>query len=314
MIGIKSMNHLAILIRYSLIILDFTDCTILICLGCKNTLLICKSERPSSIMFPKGKILNLLVYVSLKIFVMGKTLIEKILTNHSDTKDVKPGDIIDVEIDARVSRDFAGANVVQNMRDYDLSIDDPTKTFFTFDVNPTGSDQKHAKNQQICREYAREHGLKIYDIDKGIGTHILMHEGMVYSGSTAVTTDSHANILGAVGAFGQGMGDKDIAAAWHRGKVWFKVPKSVKLNLNGKRPPGLTAKDIVLNLLHHFGASSLLGYAVEVYGEEVDRFALDERITIASMGTEMGAVTLLFTPNEEILKYSESRAGRSIQC
>ncbi len=244
---------------------------------------------------------------------MGKTLIEKILTNHSDTKDVKPGDIIDVEIDARVSRDFAGANVVQNMRDYDLSIDDPTKTFFTFDVNPTGSDQKHAKNQQICREYAREHGLKIYDIDKGIGTHILIHEGLVYSGATAVTTDSHANILGAVGAFGQGMGDKDIAAAWNKGKVWFKVPKSIKLNFKGERPKGVTAKDIVLNMLDRFGASTLLGCSVELYGDAIDELTLDERITIASMGTEMGAIILLFTPTEEILKYSEERAGQKIE-
>ena len=187
---------------------------------------------------------------------MGMTLVEKILANHSEYDKVKPGDIIDITIDVRVSRDFAGANVVQNMRDNNLSIDDPTKTFFTFDVNPTGSDQKHAKNQQICREYAREHGLKIYDIDKGIGTHILMHEGLVYSGTTSVTTDSHANILGAVGAFGQGMGDKDIAAAWHKGTVWFKVPKSVKLNFKGKRPKGVTAKDIVLNMLDRFGAST----------------------------------------------------------
>jgi len=261
------------------------------------------------------KILNLLDTVTnLKIdLIMGMTLVEKILANHSEHDQVKPGGIIDISIDARVSRDFAGANVVQNMRDNNLTIDDPAKTFFTFDVNPTGSDQKHAKNQQICREYAREHGLKIYDIDKGIGTHILMHEGLVYSGTTAVTTDSHANILGAVGAFGQGMGDKDIAAAWHKGKVWFKVPKSVKLNFNGKRPKGVTAKDIVLNMLDRFGASTLLGYSVELYGEAIDELTLDERITIASMGTEMGAIILLFTPNEDIIKYSESRAGKKIE-
>jgi len=244
---------------------------------------------------------------------MGHTLIEKIIANHSNQEHVKPGDIVDVFMDVRAARDFGGANVVKNMEDHQLSLDDPSRTFFTFDCNPTGSDQKYAINQHKCRIYARNHGVKVYDIDNGIGTHTLMHEGLVHSGSTAVTTDSHANILGAVGAFGQGMGDKDIAAAWAKGKVWFKVPKSVKITLNGQRPDGLSAKDIVLNLLDRFGANSLLGYAVEIYGDEVEKLSLDERITIASMGTEMGVISLLFTPNEEVMKYSEERAGKAIE-
>jgi len=240
------------------------------------------------------------------------TLIEKIIANHSKFDTVKPGDIVDIEIDVRAARDFGGANVVKNIQDNNLDIENPLKTFFTFDCNPTGSDQKYAVNQQICRIFARKRGVKVYDIDNGIGTHTLIHEGLAYSGSTAVTTDSHANILGAVGAFGQGMGDKDIAAAWSKGKVWFKVPKSIRINLNGKRPEGVTAKDIVLNLLNLFGANTLLGFSVEIYGEEVNNFTLDERITIASMGTEMGAIIILFTPNEEILQYSSERAGRRI--
>ncbi len=244
---------------------------------------------------------------------MGMTLIEKILANHSNKDVVKPGDIIDVYMDVRAARDFGGANVVKNILDNGLTLDDPSRTFFTFDCNPTGSDQKYAVNQQICREFARNHGIKIYDIDAGIGTHLLIHEGLAYSGSTGVTTDSHANILGAVGAFGQGMGDQDIAAAWSNGRSWFKVPKSVKLNFIGEKPENVSAKDIVLNLLNQFGANTLLGYAVEFYGEAIDKLTLDERITIASMGTEMGTIISLFTPNEEIMKFSEERAGRKLE-
>lgn len=244
---------------------------------------------------------------------MGKTIIEKILASHSAQTDVKPGDIVDIEIDVRGARDFGGANVVKNIRDNNLSIKDPDKTFFTFDTNPTGSDQKYAINQQVCRQFAREYGIKVYDIDNGIGTHTMIHEGLVHSGSTAITTDSHANILGAVGAFGQGMGDKDIAAAWANGNIWFKTPPSIKLIFKGKKPVNVTAKDIVLNLLEKFGANTLLGYSVEFYGEAIDKLTLDERITIASMGTEMGAIILIFPPNEAILKYSEDRAGKKIE-
>ncbi|MGW8314316.1 MAG: aconitase/3-isopropylmalate dehydratase large subunit family protein [Bacteroidales bacterium] len=244
---------------------------------------------------------------------MGKTVIEKILAAHSGKSDLAPGDIVDVEIDARVARDFGGANVVRQMEEHGLEVRDPSRTFFTFDCNPTGSDQRYAVNQHLCRQYARKNGIRVYDIDKGIGTHILIEEGLAFPGSTAVSTDSHANILGAVGAFGQGMGDKDIAAAWHKGSVWFKVPQTVKIILEGKVPEKLSAKDIALNLLGLFGPSTLLGCAIEVEGAEVEKFTLDQRITISSMATEMGAITILFPPNLEVLRYCESRAMRKVE-
>lgn len=239
-------------------------------------------------------------------------IIEKIIANHSGKTIIKPGDIADIEIDARVARDFGGPNVVKNLEENNLSIDDTSKTFFTFDTNPTGSDQKYAINQQIVRVFARKHGIKVFDIDIGIGTHTLFSEGLSWPGSTAVTTDSHANILGAIGAFGQGMGDRDITAAFHKGKIWFKVPESVKINIVGTRPENVTAKDIVLNLLNRFGANSLLGKSVEFYGEEVDKLTLDERVTIASMGTEMGVIILLFPPNKIVMDYCEERTGRKL--
>ncbi|MDF1559219.1 MAG: aconitase/3-isopropylmalate dehydratase large subunit family protein [Bacteroidales bacterium] len=239
---------------------------------------------------------------------MGMTITEKIIASHSRYDTVKPGEIIDIAIDARVARDFGGANVVKNLRDYGLTVADPSKTLFTFDCNPTGSDQKYAVNQHICRQFARNNDIRLYDIDAGIGTHLLIEEGYVWPGATAVSTDSHANILGAVGAFGQGMGDMDIAATWNSGKVWFKVPASARINLTGKLPDNVTAKDVILNLLRIYGANTLLGYSIELYGEAVDEMTLDDRITIASMGTEMGAIIIIFPPSEEIINYCRTRA------
>lgn len=244
---------------------------------------------------------------------MDMTLIEKILSLHSKYNIVKPGDIVDIEIDTRVARDFGGANVIKHITDNGLKIDDPDKTFFTFDCNPTGSDQKYAVNQHVCRMFARENNIKVFDINAGIGTHILIDEGLIWPGATAVSTDSHANILGAVGAFGQGMGDMDIAASWNKGRIWFKVPESVRINLNGDIPAAVSAKDIVLNLLKIFGANTLLGYSVEIYGEPADKLTLDERITISSMATEMGAITILFPPSDEIIEYCSQRAKMSFE-
>jgi len=230
---------------------------------------------------------------------MGQTIIEKILSSHA-AGPAKPGQIVDVRIDARLARDFGGANVVKNLREHDLAIDDAGRTFFTFDCNPGGSDQKYAANQHLCRLFARGEGLPVYDVDAGIGTHIAIEEGLVMPGGTLVSTDSHANIIGAVGAFGQGMGDQDIAAAWAHGRVWFKVPRSVKVVLHGRPPASTSAKDIGLKLLQAFGASGLLGLSAEFYGSAVEALGLSDRITIASLATEMGGIIILFPPNRAV--------------
>ncbi|MCX6307186.1 MAG: aconitase/3-isopropylmalate dehydratase large subunit family protein [Bacteroidetes bacterium] len=242
------------------------------------------------------------------------TIIEKIIASHSNQAVVKPGDIVDVIIDTRAARDFGGANVVKNLLDNGLTIADPNKTIFTFDCNPGGSDQKYAANQHYCRQYARENGIRVYDVDAGIGTHLAIDNGLTWPGSTFVSTDSHANIMGAIAAFGQGMGDQDIAAAWAKGAVWFKVPASVKINLTGKRQPGVSAKDVVLNLLSVFGANKLLGYSVEIYGEETEKFTLADRITIASMGTEMGAIIVLFPTSPTLLQELKRITGKDYKA
>ncbi len=243
---------------------------------------------------------------------MGKTIIEKIIESHCGSS-VKPGDIVDVEIDARVARDFGGANVVKHLRDHSLTVADPSKTFFTFDCNPGGSDQKYASNQHVCRLFARENGIKVFDIDMGIGTHVAIEQGLIAPGETFVSTDSHANIMGAIGAFGQGMGDQDIAAAWAYGKVWFKVPATVKIILKGKPSPLASAKDIALAILRVTSANGLLGFAAEVYGDIVPSLDLAERITIASMNTEMGGIILFFAPNQEVIDFCSHARGHKVE-
>jgi 3-isopropylmalate/(R)-2-methylmalate dehydratase large subunit len=244
---------------------------------------------------------------------MGKTIVEKILGSHAG-RDVKPGDIVDVTIDARVARDFGGANVVKNIRDNGLAVADSKKTFFTFDCNPGGSDQRYAENQQLCRQFARAQGVEVCDINAGIGTHLAIDRGLVGPGETFVSTDSHANILGAIGAFGQGMGDQDIAHAFAFGTVWFKVPPTVRVRLQGQPSKTATPKDVTLALCKHFGANGLLGYAAEMYGPYVDQLDLPGRVTIASMCTEMGGIILLFPPNQAVLEFCERATGRKVSA
>ncbi len=233
---------------------------------------------------------------------MGQTIIEKIISSHCSST-VKPGDIVDMAVDTRIARDFGGANVVLNLKESGLPIENPEKTFFTFDCNPGGSSQKYAVNQQLCRLFARENQIKVYDSNAGIGTHIAIDEGLVSPGETLISTDSHANLVGAIGAFGQGMGDVDIAFAFAKGKVWFKVPPTVKIILKGKPSTLAHPKDIALFILKTLGPNGLLGQAAEFYGHYVDSLDLSGRITIASMTTEMGGICSFFPPNQDIIDF-----------
>lgn len=228
---------------------------------------------------------------------MGQTVIEKIFTAHTGDP-VTVGEIVELVIDTRVARDFGGANVVANLERHGLSVDDPSRTWFTFDCNPTGSDQGYADNQHRCRLYARREGIGVFDINRGIGTHLAIDEGLAGPGQTFVSTDSHANILGAICAFGQGMGDMDIASAFARGSVWFKVPPTVRVVVEGTPSPAVSAKDLTLALVRHFGAKGLLGRAAEIEGEAIEALDLAGRITMASMATEMGAIIIFPRPGE----------------
>jgi 3-isopropylmalate/(R)-2-methylmalate dehydratase large subunit len=242
---------------------------------------------------------------------MGQTIIEKIIQAHSDER-VEAGRIVWMGLDARTARDFGGANVVKNYRKHygDAPVDDPAKTFFTFDLVTPANNIPYAINQQICRDWAKAQGVKVFDVDMGIGSHVAIENGLTWPSSTFVGTDSHLNILGAIGAFGQGMGDQDIAFAFKAGKTWFEVPSTMKVTIKGELKPPCTAKDLTLACVGRLGASGALGQAVEFYGPAVEALDLAGRITLASMMTEMGGIIGLIPPSEEVLAYCRERSGR----
>lgn len=235
---------------------------------------------------------------------MGRTLIEKIISAHGGG-DCSAGDVVWMEIDNRTARDFAGASVVANLEKYGggSPVADPQKTFFTFDCNVPANTIPYADNQQRIRNFARARGLKVYDVDAGIGSHVVIEEKYGRPGTTTVGTDSHLNIMGSVGAFGQGMGDTDIAFAFKTGKVWFEVPPSVRVDLTGLPAGGTEAKDVALAMLGRFSRHELLGKSVEVYGPWAEQASLADCITLSSLATEMGAIIALIPPNDRILDY-----------
>ncbi|MEN8208385.1 MAG: aconitase/3-isopropylmalate dehydratase large subunit family protein [Candidatus Fermentibacteria bacterium] len=244
---------------------------------------------------------------------MGRTFIEKIMSSHGGG-DCHPGDVIWIDIDNRTARDFAGASVVGNLEKFggESPIADGSKTFFTFDCNVPANTIPYANNQQRIRVFARKHDLKVYDVDAGIGSHVVIEEKFARPGTTTVGTDSHLNIMGSVGAFGQGMGDVDIAYAFKTGKVWFEVPQSVKVTLTGLPAAGTEAKDIALAMLKRFSNHELLGKSVEIYGPWLDKASLENCVTLSSLATEMGAIIALIPPNKNVLDFFGMKSNEAV--
>ncbi|OQY17627.1 MAG: hypothetical protein B6I35_14405 [Anaerolineaceae bacterium 4572_32.2] len=186
---------------------------------------------------------------------MGKTIIQKIFESHSPAgTDVTPGSIIWLDLDIRSARDFAGANVVKNYRAHygDAPVADKAKTCFTFDLVVPPSNIPYANNQQICRIWAREQGVKVYDVNAGIGSHVAIEQGLAYPGSTFVGTD------------------------------WFEVPPTMKVIIKGQIKPPCTARDLTLAVMGQLGSSGALGRAIEFYGPAIEALDLPGRITLAS--------------------------------
>ncbi len=222
---------------------------------------------------------------------MGQTVIEKIIRAHT-RDEVRPGGIVWMDLDVRSARDFGGPNVVKAYeREYGAEPPaDTAKTLFTFDLCVPACTLKYADNQQLCRDFARKHGLRVFDVDRGIGSHALIEEGLAPAGSTVVGTDSHLNILGAVGCFGQGMGDVDITFAFRTGRTWFECPGSVKVVLKGEMSRAATAKDLTLFLCRELGTKTIALKSAEFFGPAADRLSLAGRITLCSMITEMAGI------------------------
>lgn len=216
-----------------------------------------------------------------------------------------------ISIDVRSARDFGGANVVKNLRaNFEPPwVDDVEKTVFTFDCNVPARDTGYAENQQICRIFARETGVRVFDVLAGIGSHVNIEQGAAKPGTIVVGTDSHLNILGCVGSFGQGMGDKDIAYIFATGRNWFEVPATMKIVLEGSVAYPVTAKDATLEVLRRLGSAGALGKVIEFVGPGAEALSFSGKITLASMATEMGAVAAFLPVDRAAIRYLKARSG-----
>ncbi|MDR1508822.1 MAG: 3-isopropylmalate dehydratase large subunit, partial [Synergistaceae bacterium] len=192
---------------------------------------------------------------------------------------------------------------------------DPDKIAFTFDLQAPSHSEKVSNNQKIIREFAKRQGItRVFDINHGIGQHVLLENGLVKPGDVILGTDSHMNLLGAVGAFATGVGNTDIAASWLSGTNWFRVPETVKIEVGGEFPCGVSMRDLLTTIVGELGAGGLDFLAVEFTGGAIERASLAERITLCSMVTEMSGKIGLILPDGPVLNWLAERAGPEVRA
>ena len=235
---------------------------------------------------------------------MGMTIAEKILARKSGAAAVSPGDIVDAYPDVVMSHTATWRSVSVMRRIGATKLFDPDRLAIVLDHVSPAKTEKYAKDQQTSRNFAREYGIKkFYDVDAGIAHLVLMENGHIKPGDLVVGTDSHCTIYGALGALGTGIGYTEVTSVWVTGKLWMKVPTTLKFILNGKFAPGVSAKDLMLYLIGKLGADGAGYKSIEFYGDSMPQMSVSERMTMANLAMEMGSKCVFVPPDARTAEY-----------
>jgi 3-isopropylmalate/(R)-2-methylmalate dehydratase large subunit len=244
---------------------------------------------------------------------MGMTITEKILAFKSGKKHVEPGEIIMAGVDLCLGNDITAPIAINEFRSKGFKkVFDRTKIALVPDHFTPNKDIKSAEQAKLLRDFAREHEIVNYfEVGRvGIEHALLPEKGLVIPGDLVIGADSHTCTYGALGAFATGVGSTDLAAAFAIGKVWLKVPETIKFVFNGKLGRWTTAKDLILFLIGKIGVSGALYKSMEYAGSTFADMPIAGRLTISNMAIEAGAKNGIFPADDITLEYVKGRTSR----
>lgn len=241
---------------------------------------------------------------------MGKTIAEKILSNHCGQA-VRAGDLVIAEVDFVMAQDGTSPLAIKAFKEMGGGkVFDPSKAAMVIDHSAPSPNEGTSNLHKLMREFAREQGIALYDIGEGVCHQLLPERGHVLPGDLVVGADSHTCTYGAIGAFSTGVGSTDLAAALMTGKMWFKVPESIRIVCRGRLPDGTFSKDLALYLAGKLTADGATYMSCEFSGDAVERLSVDARFTLCNMAVEMGAKAGIIEPGGEVLAWVRERATR----
>ncbi len=234
---------------------------------------------------------------------------EKILAKASGKKSVAPGEIVDANVDALMIHDLTGPLAVESFKKIGAEkVWDNKKVVVILDHQIPAESVKAAELHKTMRLFAKEQKLQIYDVGRGGICHQVMPEqGHVVPGSVIVGADSHTCTYGAFGAFATGIGSTEAAAVMTTGKIWFKVPQAIKIDVSGKFQKYVTPKDLVLNVIGKLGVDGAIYKSTEFTGPTIKAMSIAGRMTICNMAVEMGAKNGIIEPDQATKEFLQDR-------
>ncbi len=245
---------------------------------------------------------------------MGQTAAEKIVQRHmteGPQRPVRAGDFVSLRPTHVMTHDNTSAVVKKFRTIGTTAVFDPRQPVFALDHDIQNTEESNLKKYREIEAFARQHGIDFYPAGTGIGHQIMVEQGYVLPGSLVVASDSHSNMYGALGALGTPVVRTDAACIWATGEFWWQVPRTVQVVLTGQLLPGVSGKDVIITLCGLYNHEEVLNAAVEFAGEGVGALSIDERLAIANMTTEWGALAGWFPADAQDVCVSAATARRA---
>ncbi len=241
---------------------------------------------------------------------MGKSFAEKVLARAAGLAEVSVGQVVDVYPDLYMSH-MASWRCIRTMEKLGTDqIYDRDRIAMVMDHISPAQTAKTADDQRMCREFATRNGIKkFYDVNAGIAHVVLTEEGHIRPGMVIIGTDSHTTIYGALGALGTGVGFSELTAAWVTGKLWMKVPESIRVVIEGPLARGTTSKDVMLKLIGDLTADGATYCSVEFHGSYTEGLSISDRMTLCNLAMELGAKNGFVRPDETTRSYLAERGA-----
>ncbi|MDO5401917.1 MAG: 3-isopropylmalate dehydratase large subunit [Eubacteriales bacterium] len=234
---------------------------------------------------------------------MGLTLIEKIIKNNTGVA-AKAGDIVTVNVDRVMIHDIFIPFVANKFEEMGFKkLWDPDKAVLIYDHLVPASQVDDTRHFKAGNEFVKKYGMKNIHRSDGICHQLMTEAGYVKPGDVVFGTDSHTTTYGCVGAFSSGIGYTEMASILGTGTLWVKVPETIRVNITGKLPKNVMAKDIILKLIGDLGADGATYKALEFAGDTIDNMSVASRMSMSNMAIEAGAKCGLFSPDEKTAEY-----------
>ena len=241
---------------------------------------------------------------------MGKTIAEKILSNHAG-RELRAGDIAICDVDFCFGQDGTSSIIIDSFKKLGINkVFDKSKFCMIIDHSAPSPNIGVSEIHKKMRHFAETFDVGMYDIGCGVCHQLVPQKGHITCGDLVLGADSHTCTYGAINVFSTGVGSTDLAITLASGKNWFRVPETIKVIVNGKLPKGVYSKDVILHIAKDIGSNGATYKSVEFYGEAISAMSVDARLTISNMAVEIGAKAGLMEADDKVLKWVSERSSK----